>query len=253
MRYHSKQEILEAAMRQQAYDNACLETDFLREENTIVNYKMLPERRLFRDYDYFFKMTTFGRGAVISADPAIVLWCNSLRQHKGIQLFEFQSLRMIDEKLREFQQSLGCVHEGYLPDPAYQRRRTVEVEVKWFEAEEIPALYEDKRFFHALLYEENPSRPDMLAVAAYDKGIITGLAGCSRDSEMMWQIGIDVLPAYRGSGIAVALVGLLTDEILKRGKIPHYSTWCSNIASRLVAHQCGYFPAWTEVYSTKRE
>jgi len=36
-------------------------------------------------------------------------------------------------------------------------------------------------------------------------------------------------------GIAKYLVNLLTVEIFKRGAIPYYGTWCSNIASRNIA------------------
>ena len=44
----------------------------------------------------------------------------------------------------------------------------------------------------------------MLAVGAYDNGKLIGLAGCSADCEMMYQIGVDVLPEYRRKGLAAA-------------------------------------------------
>ena len=37
---------------------------------------------------------------------------------------------------------------------------------------------------------------DVLAVGAYDGDRLIGLAGCSADCETMWQIGVDVLPAF---------------------------------------------------------
>jgi len=46
-------------------------------------------------------------------------------------------------------------------------------------------------------------------------GIVAGMAGASDDCEMMWQIGISVLPEYRGRGIAAALTNRLAIEILK--------------------------------------
>lgn len=40
---------------------------------------------------------------------------------------------------------------------------------------------------------------------------IIGIAVCSADTPELWQIGIDVLPEYRGRGIAKALVSLLKE------------------------------------------
>lgn len=65
------------------------------------------------------------------------------------------------------------------------------------------------------------------------------------------QIGIDVLPQYRGKGIGTNLVTLLKQELLNRGKIPYYGTAVSHINSKNVAINAGFFPAWAEVYSRK--
>ncbi len=64
----------------------------------------------------------------------------------------------------------------------------------------------------------------MLAVDALEENHIMGMAGASSDGETLWKIGIDVLPEYRGMGIGTNLVGLLKNEILKRGKILLYGT-----------------------------
>jgi RimJ/RimL family protein N-acetyltransferase len=77
-----------------------------------------------------------------------------------------------------------------------------------------------------------------------------GMAGCSADSPGMWQIGIDVSPAYRGKGIAKTLVSLLRDEAFRRGAIPYYGTSLSNIASWKTALASGFVPAWIETEST---
>ena len=94
----------------------------------------------------------------------------------------------------------------------------------------------------------------MLAVAAFDGDGIIGMAGASSDSQTMWQIGIDILPKYRGKGIGTNLVTLLKNEILNRGKIPFYGTVESHFHSQNIAISSGFFPAWAELYSqpTKR-
>ena len=61
---------------------------------------------------------------------------------------------------------------------------------------------------------------DVLGVGAYDGEKLIGLAGCSADCDMMWQIGIDVLPEYRNKGIASALTSRLALKVLERGKVP---------------------------------
>lgn len=75
------------------------------------------------------------------------------------------------------------------------------------------------------------------------------MAGASCDCDGMWQIGINVIEKYRGKGIGTNLVSLLKNEILKRGKIPFYSTIESNIYSQVVAIKSGFIPVWAELHS----
>ena len=63
----------------------------------------------------------------------------------------------------------------------------------------------------------------------------------------MWQIGIDVLPAYRRQGIASALTSRLALEILKLGKVPFYCAAWSNLKSVRNAIKSGFRPAWVEM------
>lgn len=86
-----------------------------------------------------------------------------------------------------------------------------------------------------------------LGIGAFNGGELIGLAGCTEDSEYMWQIGIDVLPAYRREGIAAALTSKLTTEILEHEKIPFLNTAWSNIRSARNAIKCGYIPSWIEM------
>lgn len=88
---------------------------------------------------------------------------------------------------------------------------------------------------------------DVLGVGAYDSGKLIGLAACSADCDIMWQIGSDVLPEYRRQGIASTLTNKLAREILARGKVPFYcAAWC-NIKSVRNAIKSSFCPAWVEV------
>ena len=86
-----------------------------------------------------------------------------------------------------------------------------------------------------------------MCAAAYDGDTLVGLAGASEDCDGMWQVGIDVLPAYRRRGIAAALTVRLAREVFARGKIPFYCAAWSNLASVRNALKCGFLPAWTEL------
>ena len=94
---------------------------------------------------------------------------------------------------------------------------------------------------------------DVLGVGAYDGETLIGLAGCSADCEEMYQIGVDVLPAYRRRGVAAAITSRLALEILSLGKVPFYCTaWC-NLKSARNAIKCGFRPAWVELTARKTD
>ena len=89
---------------------------------------------------------------------------------------------------------------------------------------------------------------DEIGIGAYKDGMILGMAGATSDSDMMWQIGINVMPDAEGLGIGSMLVAIIKNEILSRGKLPFYGTSMSHIASQRVALAAGFVPAWAELY-----
>ena len=248
----SKTEILALAKKQLGLDLACSPVLFDSYENSILISKLMDGRRLFSKERDFFKMATFGCGAVISADEKIIGWCDKhLKNQEGIRLFELNNIYRIESELRKYEKHLSGIGEFYLPFQGIGRKKALypQAEVQWFEKDEIPQLYSDKRFKNALLYEAEGLRPDILVVAARIDGQFAAMAGASMDSGLFWQIGIDVMPEHRKKGLAAYLVSELTDEILKRNAVPYYGTWSANIASRSVAAASGYFPAWVETYA----
>ena len=94
---------------------------------------------------------------------------------------------------------------------------------------------------------EKRNHLDVLGVGAYDNGKLIGLAGCSADCEMMYQIGVDVLPKYCRQGVASAVTSRLALEVLTLDKVPFYcAAWC-NIKSVRNAIRSGFRPAWVEI------
>ncbi len=122
---------------------------------------------------------------------------------------------------------------------------------KWADGKDGIWLFEQHNFYegefsNAICDRFRPERPEVLAVVALDGEKIIGMAGCSADVADLWQIGIDVLPEYRGHGVARTLVTLLRDEAFRRGAIPYYGTSLSNLASWKTALSSGFEPAWVE-------
>lgn len=148
--------------------------------------------------------------------------------------------------MQEFRHEIADIHHYYLPNDNGLSVEPI-TNIKWYEQEELFQFKNDNRFREALACDKN--HPDVLAVAAFDGDNIMGMAGSSSDSETMLQIGIDILPKYRGRGIGTNLVTLLKNEILSRGKIPFYGTVESHFYSQNIAISSGFFPAWAELYS----
>ncbi len=242
-----------ALKRQLALDLNCVPSDFDSDANIIT---VPAKRHGGREYvkgTFFFSMATMGGNAVISADGALHPWLrNYAASKRGHYLFEHGSLMEIEEQLALYGKRLQQSHHMFLPRPGLVEVKAG-VKVKWYETDGIMELYGDG-FPNALCKEFDPKRPDVLAVAALDKdGGIMGLAGCSADCPNMWQIGIDVLPPFRGRGIATALVSLLRNEILKRGYLPFYGTSLSNLHSWNVALNSGFYPAWVEIATVEED
>ncbi len=76
------------------------------------------------------------------------------------------------------------------------------------------------------------------------------MVGLSDDSPIMRQIGIDVLPAWRGAGIASVLVRDAARLTLAEGYLPFYGTSPSHMLSQRVAMNAGLVPTWWEYVST---
>ncbi|SFD37641.1 GNAT family N-acetyltransferase [Clostridium uliginosum] len=248
---YTKTEILQIAKAQLALDYNCQMSDFEKEKNTIVKNNLIDGRRIYDSDGCFFKILCFGNKAIISTSPIIIPWCDEkLLNRDAAWLFEYPKLRVIDKKLQEFGHEIADVHHYYLPNPNVSCIEPI-TSVKWYEYEDILQFENDDRFGEAFAFNKN--YPDVLAVAAFDGDNIIGMAGASKDSKTMWQIGIDVLPEHRGRGIATNLVKLLKNEILKRGKIPFYGTVESHFHSQNTALSAGFFPAWAELYSKAKE
>jgi len=249
---YTKTKILEIAKSQLSLDYNCKLSDFEKEKNIIVKKNLMDGRRIYGSDGCFLKILCLGGRTIISASSIIIPWCEEkLLNQDSAWFFEYPNLRSIDKKLQEFGHEIAGIHHYYLPNPNVFDVENI-ANVKWYEHEDILKFKNDDRFREALAFDEN--HPDVLVVVAFNgDNNIMGMAGASADSKTMWQIGIDVLPDYRGRGIGTNLVRLLKNEILKRGKIPFYGTGESHFHSQNIAISAGFFPAWAELYSKIKE
>lgn len=244
--------ILALAKKQFCLDSNCLEEKKLvqpgKKEIHINRSKKLPGARIYQNEFFFKAITCFGE-LFIMADDAIYPWAVDFFKEASPEWFCcYKNLREIDRKLNEYGREILDTHIYFLPDSDAGTVQPI-CDVKWYEKDEILQLKENNLFGNALMFSE--AQPDMLAVAALNKGKMIGMAGASADGEYMWQIGIDVLPEYRGHGLASNLTTLIKQEIERRGKVPFYGTSESHSVSQSVAIKAGFLPAWAEIYTHK--
>lgn len=190
-----------------------------------------------------------GVGMMRRVDPA---------ELKAALLAEITGERTI---CREANASAGALEV----DPEDTEARVTRLRVELLAAEQIERFRGDKRYSNALGF--SVTRPDVLVLAAYpveeDAADVPAagesapaladpiaLVGVSDDSPIMRQIGIDVLPAWRGAGIASVLVRDAARLTLAEGYLPFYGTSPSHMLSQRVAMNAGLVPTWWEYVST---
>ncbi|WP_314893967.1 GNAT family N-acetyltransferase [Rothia mucilaginosa] len=165
---------------------------------------------------------------------------------------------------REVNASAGALEV----DPQDTQARVTRLRVELLDAEQFERFRGDKRYSNALGF--SVTRPDVLVLAAYPVeenaskapdapaagesapalADPIAMVGLSDDSPIMRQIGIDVLPAFRGAGIASALVRDAARLTLAEGYLPFYGTSPSHMLSQRVALNAGLVPTWWEYVST---
>ena len=231
----SYKEIMKAVRNQLSIDLNCTVDDFDRDGFVFCDSKENPGRRPFPRGERHFEMLTMGGAIIVSATPDIMPYLKEQLEGKSRD----------DAFSMPFVYGLGYY---FLPDNPWLLPLRDDIVFEFVERQDIPRLYTFDGFHNAIQYDVNRPRPDILAMIAKKGETVVGIAGASDDCEMLWQVGIDVMPEYRGLGIATILTNRLTIEILRRGKVPYYGTSSSNIASQRVAHRAGFKITWICAY-----
>ena len=241
----SQKEILRVAMEQSARDLNCRPEDFLRSEPVIVSGGLGPDAKRYYTKPVSCLLVSYGMNAVASVREecreAVTEYVNGGDFYRC-----FEATRMLELYRRLDPRDCQTFFQAEYFLPRLDRLRAPECPypLRVIEKAGFAGLYQPE--WHNALCEERKEL-DVLGVGAYDGDRLIALAGCSADAEEMWQIGIDVLPAYRRRGVAAALTGRLALEILDRGKVPFYCAAWSNLPSVRNALKCGFAPAWVEM------
>lgn len=234
----TKQEMMTMVCNQLAIDYNCKSADF---NKTGVIFTVAERQEGRREMPFItprLEIITMGKSTIVNASKNIMPYIKNVFDGKT-------GYEILTSKL------VYGVNPYYLPDVT--NIKVIQNDSVRFEliCDKIQYLYKYKGFGNALQYDNESKRSEVLAAVAYDDAKVVGIACASADSGTMWQIGVDVLPEYRGKEIAVKLVNMITVETLNRGVVPYYTTDCANVNSQKVAVKSGYIPAWSHCFKTR--
>lgn len=247
----TNQEILEIALQQSAYDCNCNPEDFLLEENKVVLSQKHEKARVYLPLPLECDLVSYGNNIVAQVSPRMKEVVETyITKYAVARCFESPNVIALNEKLAEFGYKVCFMAEYFLPDMNVLKEIPCDYELRVLYPEDFKDCYTDQ-WGNALCCDRK--HLDKLAVGAFADGKLVGLAGCSADCEMMYQIGVDVLPEYRKKGIASSITSRLALEILKIGKVPFYCAAWSNVRSVRNAIKSGFRPAWVELTARDAE
>lgn len=239
-------DFLERFEAQLCIDFNCEPSDLHKKENIITPRSFSPDHRRNFTHEPMLHIISYYEKVLVTCAPKLLDWAKKRYENEfSGWIFRYPNPHQIDTELQKYGECIHDIHHYFLPLESFPQTEPT-FPVKWFEKDEMEQ-FRNKPYHEAVAF--HPLNPDVLAVAAMDGDNIMGIAGASADTDDLWQIGITVNPAYRGQGIAVQLVTLLKDEIIRRGKVPFYGTVESHNLSNSVAIKSGFFPVWSELTS----
>ena len=236
--------------KQLAIDFCTDEKSVAGKENVFTEYHPLSGRRIFNEGECFLKVASVNGKILATGRKDIIDWVQSKYQDgNGAWFMDMECLHELEEGLKPFNCQIAQAHPFYI---AINKSMvdTTGYEIRTFLGDEIEQFRGDNRLGEAFIFSGHPR--DEIGIGAYKNGELLGMAGATSDSDLMWQIGINVMPSAEGMGIGTMLVKIIKNEILERGKLPFYGTSMSHISSQRVALGAGFVPAWSELCCEKK-
>ena len=250
----------EAVAAALAAEACCAASDFFTEGVQV--FEMTAERaanplaRRFPVLDHSLTVTSMGAGVVVAATSGWIGWVSAL--FGGVQdADEAFSLGVLSEASRRVE---GCSLQLNGPY-AYN----VTSEQDWVNRDapdgyaveigggEVLAGLEQTDWPNAVAERRiGQGRREAVAAVALHGNEVVGVATATTDSDVLWQIGIDVHSGHRGKGLGAALTSQVARVALDEGRVPYYGSSVNNIASRRTAQAAGFYPCWVSVFTTGR-
>ena len=220
----------------------------LDNENHFSIYSPLEGRRRFEDNpDIFLKMAVFnGKVVATGKEEGIEAIKEIVGERTGDWIFDGGTLSRIIMMLSSHNRILEMIHPFFVKEKKSNKERE-NLLYRIIEKEEIERYRDDDAFSEAFAFDENA--PDEIGVAIMENGEIVSISGASSDSPLMWQIGVNTKPEYRGKGYGKMAVDILSDIVLDIGHLPFYGTSFSHISSMNVALSSSFRPMWSELIS----
>jgi hypothetical protein len=264
---------LEIIQKQFDLDCNLGEAHKIKDDMWIAPTVVLPGSRVIDKLDPFFRVIIFmGKAYVMADESTIPGWEEILKNYPAEWFFNYSRLRKVDRILNEYDREIIDTHIYYLPDSDAPVMAEPEG-LRWFDESDIAKSKDINPFHNAWPY--SPTQPDVIGVGM-PKGKITAtgeasvpgeakaadelsvtdmaaLAGASLDGKYVKQIGIDVLPEFRGNGYAPMLVSVLKQRIMQEEYIPFYGTAESHAISRMTGVRSGFLPAFAELFVGKKD
>lgn len=243
----TNQEILSIALAQSAVDCGCAPDDFLASKNMVCVSQATEGARAYLKLPHVCDLVSYGNNVVASCTEGLQEdVAHYLESVDTVQdAFETPCIYRLNDLLAPYGARIRYQAAYFLPDvdAVFACEVNCPYELRILGPKDFGELYVPA-WSNALCKER--AHLDVLGIGAYDEGELVGFAGCSADCQQMWQIGIDVLPAYRRRGIAVTLTNRLAREIFTRGNVPFYCAAWSNVKSVRNALSSGFKPAWVQ-------
>ncbi len=241
----TNREMLRIAMEQSAEDVGCRPEDFTLESPVIRPFALGRNARKYLKAPITCDLITYGNNVTAAVtDEVRGIVAEYIGKFTFYHCFETPNMHWLNERLVPLGHKVCFMAEYYLADLGRIPDLACPYRTRVLEQPDFADLYLPQ-WSNALCAERREL--DVMGVGAYDGKDLIGLAACSADCDRMWQIGVDVLPAYRRKGVASALTSALAKEILRRDKVPFYCSAWSNIRSVRNAVKSGFIPAWAEM------
>ena len=241
-------EILEIALEQSAVDAGCSPQDFFAAENVVCEPPAAGAVSAYIKTPIACRLVSYGGNVVASCEAQLQDAVKSYLAGLDHPYYAFETPRVyqLNELLASHGIQARYQAEFFLPDvdAVFAASPTCAYELRMLGPEDFRELYIPA--WSNALCNERPEL-DVLGVGAYDGGELVGFAACSADCPRMWQIGIDVLPAYRGQRLAPALTNRLARAVFERDMVPFYCAAWSNVRSVRNALTSGFKPSWVEL------